>query len=105
MNMLQTFAILLLGAGLGALLTRIQQTGVRRRFQQEILTQIDQALFDGSCRQRLLNLRRMSSTSSTSSSVPPGIISTADAPRIQLAVEWVVSPSERKNEHQELVAN
>jgi len=54
MNIGLAVGILLLGAGLGALLTWLQQTAVRRRFQQELETQIDQALFDGLRRRKCL---------------------------------------------------
>jgi hypothetical protein len=56
MNTLQAFGILLLGAGLGALLIWLQQTAARRQFRQELETQIDQALFGELRRQRLLNI-------------------------------------------------
>lgn len=56
MNILQAFGVLLLGAGLGALLIWLQQTASRRQFRQEIETQIDQALLGQFGRQRLLNI-------------------------------------------------
>jgi hypothetical protein len=56
MNILQAFGILLLGAGLGALLIWLQQTAARRQFRQELETQIDQALIGELRRQRLLNM-------------------------------------------------
>jgi hypothetical protein len=58
MNILQAFGILLLGAGLGALLIWLQQTAARRQFRQELETQIDQALCGELRRQRLLNIRQ-----------------------------------------------
>jgi hypothetical protein len=58
MNILQAFGILLLGAGLGALLIWLQQTAARRQFRQELEIQIDQALFGELCRQRLRNIRQ-----------------------------------------------
>jgi hypothetical protein len=56
MNILQAFGVLLLGAGLGALLIWLQQTASRRQFRQELETQIDQALLGQLGRQRLLNI-------------------------------------------------
>ena len=56
MNVPQALGILLLGVGLGALLVWLQQTAVRRRFRQELEAQIDQAIFGGLRRQRLLNI-------------------------------------------------
>jgi hypothetical protein len=56
MNTLQAFGVLLLGAGLGALLIWLQQTASRRQFRQELETQIDQALLGQLGRQRLLNI-------------------------------------------------
>jgi hypothetical protein len=40
MNILQALGILLLGAGLGALLLWIQQAAMRRQFRKELETQI-----------------------------------------------------------------
>jgi hypothetical protein len=54
MNTLQAFGILLLGAGLGALLIWLQQTAARRQFRQELENQMDQALIGELRRQRLL---------------------------------------------------
>ena len=56
MNTLQAFGILLLGAGLGALLIWLQQTAARRQFRQELENQIDQALIGELRRQRLLHM-------------------------------------------------
>jgi hypothetical protein len=56
MNILQAFGVLLLGAGLGALLIWLQQTTSRRQFRQQLETQIDQALLGQLGRQRLLNI-------------------------------------------------
>jgi len=47
MNTPQVIAIFLLGVGFGALLIWLQQIAVRRQFRQEIVSQIDQALFGG----------------------------------------------------------
>jgi len=58
MNILQAFGILLFGACLGALLMWLPQTAARRQFQQELETQIDQALFGGLRRQRLADVRQ-----------------------------------------------
>jgi hypothetical protein len=56
MNIVQEFGILLLGAGLGALLIWLQQTAARRRFRQELEAQIEQAFLGELGRQRLLNI-------------------------------------------------
>jgi hypothetical protein len=47
MNILLALGILLLGAGLGALLLWIQQAAMRRQFRKELETQIYQPLFSG----------------------------------------------------------
>lgn len=56
MNILQAVGILLFGVGLGALLIWLQQTAARRQFRQELETQVDQALFGGWRRQRVINI-------------------------------------------------
>lgn len=114
MNLLQTFGILLLGVGLGALLTWLQQATVRRRFQQEIVAQIDKTLFDESRRQRFPNLKENLS-GPDALHVPVRYIFRGsngihhnfprDDPHIQLAVEWIASPAERKDGHEGLAAN
>jgi hypothetical protein len=78
MNVLQALGILLLGVGLGALLVWLQQTAVRRRFRQELEAQIDQAVFGGLRRQRLLNNQRIPSSVPTCCSAPPEAIPTGD---------------------------
>jgi len=45
MSVLQAFGILLLGAGLGALLSWIQQTAARKQLEQELETQLYEAIF------------------------------------------------------------
>jgi hypothetical protein len=81
MNLPQAFGILLLGAGLGTLLTWLQQTGVRKRFQQELESQIDQALFGGLRRRKLLHMRRMPSSGLNCFSGPPETIPIGDDSR------------------------
>src|ERR1700687_468304 len=73
MNVPQAVGILLLGAGLGTLLTWLQQAAVRRRFQQELESQIDQALFGVLRRRKLLHMRRIPSSGLTCFSGPPTI--------------------------------
>ena len=58
MNILQAFGLLLLGAGLGALLIWLQQTGARKQFRQELQIQIGQAFLGELRRHRLLNVRQ-----------------------------------------------
>ena len=55
MTIIHAFGVLLLGTGLGALLVWLQQTGARRRFRQDLQDQIDQAVFGGLRRQRILD--------------------------------------------------
>ena len=78
MNVPQAFGIFLLGAGLGTLLTWLHQTGVRRRFQRELESQIDQALFGGLRRRKLLHMRRIPSSSLTRFSGPTETIPIGD---------------------------
>jgi hypothetical protein len=70
MNVPQAFGISLFGAALGTLLTWLQQTVVRRQFQEELESQIDQALFGGLRHQRLLHMRRIPSSGLTCFSGP-----------------------------------
>ncbi|SRR5208337_2282825 len=81
MNVPQALSILLLGAGLGAFLVWLQQTAVRRRFRQELETQIDQAVFGGLRRQRLLNIREIPSSGPTRCSAPTEAIATSGGSR------------------------
>jgi hypothetical protein len=81
MNIPQAFGILLLGAGLGTLLTWLQQTAVRRRFQQELESQIVQALFGRLRRRRLLHMRRIPSSGLTCFSGPLETIPIGDGSR------------------------
>jgi len=81
MSVPQAFGILLSGAGLGTLLTWLQQTGVRRRFQQELESQIDQALFGGLRRRKLPHMRRMPSSGLTCFSGTRETISIRDGSR------------------------
>jgi hypothetical protein len=76
MNILQAIGILLLGAGLGALLTWLQQTAVRKQFLQELEAQVDQALFSRLRSQRLLNIRRTPSSGPPAWSAPPEAVPT-----------------------------
>ena len=70
MNILQALGVLLLGVGLGALLIWIQQTAARRQFRKEMETRIDQALFVGPRRQRLVNIRTAKGTFGPDSRLP-----------------------------------
>lgn len=81
MNIALAFGLFLSGAGLGALLTWLQQTAVRRQFQQELETQIEQALFGGLRRRRLINIRGRPSSGPTRCSAPPEAIATGDGSR------------------------
>jgi len=88
MNVPQAFGILLLGAGSGGLLVWLQQAAVKRRFLQDIESQLREALFGGQRRRALRDMRRIGSSSLTCSYGPPETIPSGDdcaSPTIHVA--------------------
>ena len=53
MTITLALGLFLLGAAVGALLTKMHQTTVRKQFQQDLEAQIDQAFFGGLRRRKL----------------------------------------------------
>jgi hypothetical protein len=105
MSIALAFGLFLSGAGLGALSTRIQQTAVRRQFQQELETQIKQALFGGMSRRRLLNSRELPSGGPTPGSAPPEAIATGDGSRSRQTHTESVVPSDSNPLGPSLISN
>jgi hypothetical protein len=81
MNLALAFGTFLLGAGVGGLLVCLQQAAVRTQLLRELETEIEQALFVGVRRRRLLNRRELLSSGRTRCSAPPEAIATVDGSR------------------------